>query len=68
MQNFKIETSADAKIKYLSIHDQEEFDVPFAKNLPWNNFGRKNIGYIYAISQGAISIFDFDDNNYVSAI
>lgn len=35
----------------------------FVKILPWNNFGRKNIGYLYAIQRGAKTIWDFDDDN-----
>ena len=30
---------------------------------PWNHFGRKNIGYLYAIHAGAQQIWDFDDDN-----
>ena len=32
-------------------------------NIPWNHFGRKNVGYIYAILHGARMIWDFDDDN-----
>jgi hypothetical protein len=31
--------------------------------LPWKHFGRKNLGYLYAISRGAELIWDFDDDN-----
>lgn len=37
--------------------------IPFVKNLPWNHFGRKNVGYIFAILNGAKYIWDFDDDN-----
>ena len=33
------------------------------KNLPWQSFGRKNVGYLYAIANGAEVIYDFDDDN-----
>jgi hypothetical protein len=33
--------------------------------LPYNHFGRKNFGYIYAILRGAKFVYDFDDDNYV---
>lgn len=36
---------------------------PFVHNLPWNHFGRKNVGYLYAILRGARTIWDFDDDN-----
>jgi len=31
--------------------------------LPWRHFGRKNVGYLYAIAKGARLIYDFDDDN-----
>ena len=36
---------------------------PVVKALPWNHFGRKNIGYLYAILHGATTVWDFDDDN-----
>ena len=33
------------------------------KNIPYNSFGRKNIGFLYAIQQGAKIIYDTDDDN-----
>lgn len=35
----------------------------FIKLLPWNHFGRKNVGFFYAIMHGAKVIWDFDDDN-----
>ena len=61
-------TSKESKIIYLSAKDQELIDLPFVKSVPWNNFGRKNIGFLYAISQGADTIYDFDDDNSVSNV
>ena len=40
-------------------------NLTFTKQLPWHSFGRKNVGYIYAISQNAEVIFDFDDDNLI---
>ena len=37
----------------------------FLELLPWRHFGRKNIGYIYAILNGAELIWDFDDDNFI---
>ena len=31
--------------------------------IPFNHFGRKNIGFLYAVSQGAVLIYDTDDDN-----
>ena len=47
---------------YLSPEDQEALNLKFVDALPWNNFGRKNVGYLYAIMHGASVIWDFDDN------
>lgn len=33
--------------------------------MPWHSFGRKNIGYLFAISYGANVIWDFDDDNII---
>lgn len=50
---------------YLSLAEQERFSKQFSKVIPLNSFGRKNIGYLYAIKQGANVIWDFDDDNYI---
>lgn len=34
-----------------------------SRYLPWNHFGRKNVGYLYAIQHGAQFIWDTDDDN-----
>lgn len=31
--------------------------------LQWDHFGRKNLGYLYAVHHGAIQIWDTDDDN-----
>lgn len=33
------------------------------KVLPWNHFGRKNLGYLFAVHHGARVIYDTDDDN-----
>ena len=35
----------------------------FVRGIPWNNIGRKNIGYLFAIVHQAKTIWDFDDDN-----
>ena len=37
--------------------------IPLVDALPWNHFGRKNVGFLYAILHGAEIIWDFDDDN-----
>ena len=50
-------------VVYLTTHEQENFGNSFVQKTPWNHFGRKNIGYLYAIQHGADVIWDFDDDN-----
>ncbi|CAM9845118.1 unnamed protein product, partial [Phaeothamnion confervicola] len=50
-------------IVYLTPEDQERLPYRIAHHLPWNHFGRKNIGYLYAIHHGAQVIYDTDDDN-----
>ncbi len=45
--------------------DQKRFGNEFVDSLPWNSFGRKNVGYLFAIAHGAKIIWDFDDDNYL---
>eukprot|EP00966_Prymnesium_polylepis_P177997 4121729-Prymnesium_polylepis.1 len=52
---------------YLSSEEQAVGNSSVAKLLRWNHFGRKNLGYLYAISQGAQFVFDFDDVNVLQA-
>ncbi len=45
--------------------DQKRLRNEFVDSLPWNSFGRKNVGYLFAIAHGAKVIWDFDDDNYL---
>ena len=57
------EGSYNDAVVYLSPDEQEHLNSPFVDALPWNHFGRKNVGYLYAITHGARVIWDFDDDN-----
>lgn len=48
---------------YLSIEDQEALPYYSVKFTPKNHFGRKSIGYLYAMHLGAEIIYDTDDDN-----
>jgi hypothetical protein len=52
---------------YLGPSEQESLCYTILQHVPWNHFGRKNIGYMYAIAAGAQRIFDFDDDNKLKA-
>ncbi len=59
-----------SNIVYLSVESQEQLALyySFIERIPWNHFGRKNIGYFYAILQGAQYIFDLDDDNVLKEL
>lgn len=48
---------------YLSPNAQERLPYKITSHIRWNHFGRKNIGYLFAIHHGAKFIYDFDDDN-----
>lgn len=50
-------------VTYLSPDDQIKLNYEIIKYLPWNSYGRKIIGYLYAIKAGADIIADTDDDN-----
>lgn len=50
-------------IIFLPIEEQELLTYAIAKCMPYNHYCRKNIGYLYAIKNGANIIFDTDDDN-----
>ena len=48
---------------FLDANDQGKIGSEFVDQLPWHSFGRKNVGFLYAIACGAKVVWDFDDNN-----
>lgn len=55
--------SKESNIKVLDITWQEKINYNFTKYCPYNHYSRKNIGYVYAILNGATEILDTDDDN-----
>lgn len=51
-------------ITFLSIDDQHRLGYKIVNDCPYNHYARKNIGYLYAIQNGAEVIYDADDDNY----
>lgn len=47
----------------LTLEDQRQLGYKTYDYIPFNHYARKNIGYLYAISQGAEVIYDTDDDN-----
>jgi len=52
-------------IIFLSLEDQKKLGFKFAKYCPENHYCRKNIGYLFAMKNGADVIYDTDDDNYL---
>jgi hypothetical protein len=50
-------------IKVLDIKWQNKNKYKYTEVCPYNHYSRKNIGYIYAITNGADNILDTDDDN-----
>ena len=72
MEDWKVVVVADLKtpqdwqlerVKLLTVEEQQKLPFETAKRLPWNHYARKNLGYLYAISQGAELIYETDDDN-----
>lgn len=62
---YHIFSSRPANMYFISLNDQKNFIPSFVSLIPEDNFGRKNIGYLFAIMHGANIIWDFDDNNFL---
>lgn len=50
-------------LTFLSVEDQKKLGFKLMETLPYNHYARKNIGYLYAIKNGAELIYDTDDDN-----
>lgn len=50
-------------IIYLSVERQQEIFKKYASIIPYRHYCRKNLGYLFAISQGAEFILETDDDN-----
>ena len=59
----KLKRQPHPNITFLSIEEQEDLDFASYSCCPFNHYSRKNLGYLYAISQGAEIIADADDDN-----
>lgn len=48
---------------YLSVADQKKQFPNLAEVIPWNHYGRKNLGYLYAMKNND-ALIESDDDNY----
>eukprot|EP00391_Amoebophrya_sp_Ameob2_P009436 CAMPEP_0178994714 /NCGR_PEP_ID=MMETSP0795-20121207/7422_1 /TAXON_ID=88552 /ORGANISM="Amoebophrya sp., Strain Ameob2" /LENGTH=432 /DNA_ID=CAMNT_0020686935 /DNA_START=880 /DNA_END=2179 /DNA_ORIENTATION=- len=53
---------------YLTVEQQKRLHYHIIDLLPWRHFGRKNIGFLYAIEHGAEVIYDTDDDNRLKVL
>lgn len=59
----KSPSSYNLNAEYLDINKQLKLFPEMAKNIPYNHYSRKNIGYLYAIMSGSDTIAESDDDN-----
>ena len=52
-------------VLYFSPSAQNGLPFRTLHHVPWNHFGRKSIGFLYAIAGGCERIYDFDDDNHL---
>ena len=50
-------------VKFLDLNEQLETPFKLARLSPTGHYARKNIGYLWAIAQGATCIYETDDDN-----
>lgn len=50
-------------VKFLSVTEQKKIFGSFSDSIPYNHYCRKNLGYLYAIQNGATVILETDDDN-----
>ena len=63
MQAFESKGGNATSLHYLSPAEQDALPFATARAVPWNHFGRKNVGYLHAIPRGATVIYDTDEDN-----
>jgi hypothetical protein len=57
------DVSWPAGVRYVSVQAQLDSEFELARVAPFNHYARKNLGYLFAMAQGASVIFDTDDDN-----
>lgn len=60
--DYDAHTLSDSLV-YLDITTQKHLEYSILPLLPHNSYARKNLGYLYALSQGASVIYETDDDN-----
>ena len=58
--------AAHENVMYLPPMQQDALGFEVMRHIPWNHFGRKSVGFLVAIKNGADIIYDFDDDNHLT--
>ena len=53
---------------YLTPAMQDALPFETGRHLRWNHFGRKNLGFLYAVAHGARWVYDTDDDNELQRV
>jgi len=64
----QLELLNESCIVYLTTQDQIALGYSILDYIQFNSFGRKNIGYIFAMQHGARVIYDTDDDNEIADV
>ena len=65
--NWFNQTLKSEKLFYLDTENQKQLNYKLFEHLPWNHFSRKNLGYLFAIENGAKWIYDtYEDNLFTN--
>lgn len=59
-----LEKNPFPNVTFISVDEQKKLGFSFYDICPFNHYVRKNLGYLYAIKQGATLIADSDDDNF----
>ena len=55
-------------VRYISVEEQNRLPYQLAKNLPYNHYCRKMLGYLIAAKEHSTHIYDTDDDNYPDSV
>jgi hypothetical protein len=61
--HIKYDSALRRRIQFINLQEQLNSDFELARKLPVGHYSRKNIGYLWAIVQGADCIYETDDDN-----
>eukprot|EP01047_Picozoa_sp_COSAG01_P009031 COSAG01_NODE_365_length_18082_cov_9.136518_13_plen_608_part_00 len=60
---YNVSGTGGERLAFLGPEQQQALPYTIVPLLKWDHFGRKNIGYLYAMHHGAETIYDTDDDN-----